>query len=513
MALTKEQMQAIDSYGDRIKTLKDFVTAVRLRYGMYLGEGSDQGFENMMREIIQNSIDQLVDPQSPCNWFSFEYDERTTEVTVCDNGLGFPPEDILRILTSQHTSKNFEKKPGEYSSGLNGVGAKIVNALSTVFIVESYKYDGTAVRMEFKDGYAVSKGPIKIPNKEKRQGSMVYFIPDQSIIGELHFEWKRIYTLIKHLMSMTPIGSHMDFKATDYNGKCYTEKIINKDGIVTDLIMKMKKPIIKPIRIFDDDGVHRLETAFCYDISDESGIDYKENITAFSNMCPTRGGTHIEGTIEGICRWFTQYMNNIYLANQKAKDKLKIIANDIKNGLNVMIAAAHLDPVFSAQQKDVLSNPDMQGFCKDVVMRGLDEWSKANPQDLAKLSKFFKEMAELRIKEEGSRAKIVKKYDENPLSGLPDKYIRPKKNKNIELIIVEGDSAKGTVQLGRDPDIQGIFPIRGKIINAFKASKEAFFSNEEVQAITRIIVGPSGYKRNFDPSESKVDKIIFMADR
>ena len=228
-------------------------------------------------------------------------------------------------------------------------------------------------------------------------------------------------------------------------------------------------------------------------------------------MCPTIAGEHITGTIEGITKWFSQYMNNIFLANQKAKDKLKVIPADIKSGLNVMISGFCLEVTFVGQAKEQLSVPEMQGFCKDVVMKGLNEWSKANPQDLAKLSKFFKEIAELRMKQDGEKAKIVTKYTKNPIKNLPQKYVRPLTDKDTELIIVEGDSALGTVRLARDPNTQGLFPIRGKIANAFRMSKQAFFSNEEVQAITQIIFGQE-YKKGLTLEDVKVSKVIFFAD-
>lgn len=512
--LTDDMKEAIDNYGSRIKTLKDFVTAVRTRPGMYIGPCGNKGLLNCMREIFQNAVDQMLDPLSPCNWFSFFYDERSREVIVTDNGSGFPKDDIIRILTTQHTSKNFEKQLGDYSSGLNGIGAKVVNALSYSFIVESYKYDGTAVRVEFEKGYPVSNKPKSIPNKDKRQGSRIAFIIDTDVMGETTLEWKIVYKLIKHVMSLTPIGSSMDFEAIDIHGKKFTERIINKDGIVTDLIMKVKRPIIKPIIIGNDDGYRKIEIAFCYDSGDEqNGPEDIPQITSFSNFCPTVSGTHVDGCLEGITRWFTQYMNNIYLVNQKSKNKLKIVSNDIKCGLNMMVSAAHLDPQFTGQAKEILSNEDMIGFCKEAILKGLDEWSKANPQDLAKLSRFFKDIGELRQKAEAGKAKIVTKYQANVLTGLPAKYIRPtqKPGPDTELIIIEGDSAAGTVMEGRDPRTQGLFPIRGKIINAFKCTRQRFFENEEVQGITRIILG-TDYKRGFKVEDCKVGKVIFMSD-
>lgn len=511
--LNKDMQEAIDNYSSRIQTLKDFVTAVRKRPGMYIG-GLPTALLTMIREIFQNSVDQLLDPMSPCNWISLEYDQRNLQTTVIDNGLGFPFDDIIRILTAQHTSKNYEKQKGEYYSGLNGVGAKVVNALSEIFIVESYHYSGKAVRQEFAKGYVVgSDKPKSIPNKEKKQGSMISFIPDKDILGDdVDLDWENVYKLIKRIISLTPIGTTMNFKAIDKNGEIHTETIVNKDGIVTDLIMKCKKPIAKPIVIGNDDGVHKLDIAFCFSFDEENAFNDMD-ITSFCNFCPTKLGTHINGSVDGITRWFTLYMNNIYLANQKSKNKLKVIANDIKSGLNIMISAAHIEPFFTGQAKEELSNPDMEPFCKEVVQKGLDEWSKSNPQDLTKLAKYFKDVAEIRQKAEESKSKVVQKYTANVLTGLPDKYAKPLGTKGTEIFIVEGDSAGGMAKDGRDKYTQGVFPIRGKFPNAFRTPYKDMMQNAEVQALIRIILQGKPYTRNFDPyKDVNIEKVIIMAD-
>jgi len=455
--LTEEQMKAIDNYGNQIKTLKDFVTAVRLKIGMYLGSKNEQGFKTMCREIIDNAVDTIIDPNSPGDWFSFTYNEITKEVTVIDNGRGIPFDSIIRILTTQHTSKNFNPIPFNYPSGLNGVGAKIVNALSKKFIVESYRYDGTAVRVEFEKGYPKSDKPMVIPNKNKIQGTMVYFIPDEEVMGEMNLHWESLYNLIKQKISLTPLGIVCDFTAIDLHGVTHKEKIINKDGILTEIITKVKSPLIKPIIFKRDDGYHKLEIAFCFD-SDENNLDFDENlnVTAFSNMCPTSKGTHISGSIQGICKWFCNYMNGVYLLNQKAKEKLVIVPNDIKNGLYIMISAACLEPVFIGQSKTELSNKEMAPFCQDVVMQGLDEWSKSNPNDLSKMAKFIKDMAEIRMKQSKEKEKIVQKFStSSAIGGLPHKYKRPTGKKGVELYICEGDSAISNVLKARDDTYQG----------------------------------------------------------
>ena len=509
--LTAEQKAAIDNYGSEIKTLKDFVTAVRRKPGMYIGGTGAHAFINCQREIYSNSIDQILAQDSPANWFSYYYNEQNCEVRVEDNGKSLPFDRIIDILTKNHTSKNFEKKPFDFSTGNHGSGSKITNALSECYIVEAYHYDGTAVKVEFNKGYPVSKSPKKIPNKEHKQGLVTYFIPDREILGDdLYVPWKTIYKKIKQVMSLTPIGSICDFTAIDINGKTIKEHIVNTDGIVSDLIVKVNAPINKPIVISDNtDGIHKMDVAFCYDAGGQQGPSDSEDVTSFANFSPTRGGTHVDGTIEGICRWFTQYMNNIYLSNTKGK--IKITYADIKTGLCVCISACHLDPVLVGQSKELLDNQDMVGYCKEVIMKGLDDWSKSNPGDLQKLCKFFKEMAELRLKQEQGKAKIVTKYQKNPLKNLPQKYIRPTTDKDTELIIVEGDSALGTCRLARNKECQGLMPIRGKIINAFTASRNDFFNNEEVQAIIQIIFGQE-YRKGLTLKDVKVSKVIFACD-
>ena len=443
--ITEEQKKAIDNYGSRIETLKDTVTAIRKLPGMYCAGKGNMGFLSLIREIFQNAIDQVIDPLTPANHIDMYYNEITNEVIVSDNGLGFPYNDMVRIVTAQHTSKNYTKKKGEYSSGLHGSGMKVMNALSTECSVMSYKYDGSAMEIDLEEGY-LKKGPYKIPNKSKRQGSTVRFIPSTEVLGELNLEWKVVYTLVKRILSLTPIGSEVNFTAIDSNNIEHSEFIVNKDGIITELINNVKFPMNKPIIISEDNGEMKLDLAFMYDSGGESGPEPIERVTAFCNMCPTIAGYHIDGVVDGITKWFMSYMNNVYLANQKSKEKTKVNSSDIKSGLNIMISAACLEPVFVGQAKEQLSNVEMAAFCRQVVMKGLDAWSKANPQDLAKLSRYFKDLADIRMKSEKEKVKITTKYVQNSITGLPSKYARPTE-RNYEFIIVEGETEQLSLRI------------------------------------------------------------------
>ena len=509
MALNEKMKENIDRYSEQITTITDFVEAVRQMPGYHLGGIGDKGFLNMIREIVQNAIDQLISPLSPCDRVIVKYDERTLWVSVEDNGLGIPFNDMVRIFTKEHTSKNYKKQKGDYSSGLHGVGAKVTNALSDSFIVESYNYKGEAMRLEMVEGYPKKGHPTKIPNKEKKQGTKIEFHPLLSVMGEINLSYEVVYNLFKRIMSLTPIGSTMEFVGITKNGKVHSETIVNKDGIITDLIMKTAKPLCAPIVYGEDTGEMRLEFAFCFDTA--SLVD-GANITAFSNFCPTREGTHIDGTIEGICRWFQKYMNSIFLGKNS---KLQVKFDDIKQGLSVMISAAHLTPIFDGQSKEKLSNEDMKPFAKEVVMRGLDIWSKEKPTDLQKICGYIKQVAQLRQKADEGKAKIAKSYNASAITGLSPKYQKPTGNEHLEFWMIEGDSAGGTAQNARANDRQGILPLRGKIPNAFEKSETDILSNVECRSIIDIVGGGDpgkNYKKYFDISRVKWEKIIAAPD-
>ena len=268
--------------------------------------------------------------------------------------------------------------------------------------------------------------------------------------------------------------------------------------------MRTQSPLITPITFKDDTGYLKAEVAFTYDAND---ITAAEDIVSYANFTPTTGGTHVNGFMDGLCTFMRNYMNKIYLGE---KSKITVVNNDIKCGLKVIIAAAHLNPVFAGQFKGILSNEDMYKYVRDLTMTSLEEWSKRSTNDLQKVCKFIKEIAEIRMKSDDSKIKLSNSYEASLLTGKPKKYVPPSGHKNLELIIVEGDSALGSAKNSRDTKCQGLYPIKGKIPNAFKESKAKFLANEEIASIITLIGG--GYGKNFDITKVKFDKVIFFAD-
>ena len=503
--LTKEQIDNIKGYNDQIKTLESFIQAIQLRPTMYIGSRGSKGFLNMGREIFQNGIDQIMMANGICNTIIVSYDENSKTFIIEDNGFGIPFNNIVRIFSSQHTGKNFEKKEGDFSSGTFGTGSKATNALSNYFLVRSYIL-GEGREMRFEKGIPVYEDEKIIPNDDNKQGTVIEFQVNEEIMGDCELSWEIPFTLFSVIMSLAKTGSALIFNAVTKSGEVINECFINKDGIATELINKTTKPLIKPIFISEYTGEKTVDLVFTYDSED---LDV-EDITSYANMSPTTGGTHVNGFLDGLCQFFRNYMNKIYLAGNK-KNKLVIINNDVKVGLKAMIHVKHINPDLEGQSKERLTNSDVQGFVKDVTIKQLDEWSKNNAGDLQKLCKYIKDVAEIRVKNDKSKEKIINKYNTSSIIDLPPKYEKPSvKDKSMwEFWIVEGDSAGGSAVNGRMA-YQGILPIRGKMPNAFTTKREKFLNNEEVKAFFAIV--NAGIGKNFDINKVEWSKIIIGAD-
>lgn len=471
---------------------------------MYIGAKGNVGWKACIREIFQNAVDEAIRKESPCHYIRLEFDERDQSATIEDTGRGIPHGQIITIYASQHTSSNYSKKAYEYTSGVHGVGSGVAMALSKSFDIMSYVL-GVAKHVHFDAGNVWDKGEKDIPCPEGRQGTTIHMVPDLSVLDNVDLVCEDILDLVLKVYPLINIGDRIDFIGIDKNGNVkYKEELVNKDGIIASLIMRTQTPLVSPICFKDDTGQMKAEVAFTYDSSD---LTSAEDIVSYANFTPTTGGTHITGFMDGLCNFLRNYMNKIYLGE---KAKISVVNNDIKTGLKAIVAAAHLNPVFAGQFKGILSNEDMYKYIKDLTYKSLENWSKTSPGDLQKVCKYIKEIAEIRSKSDDSKIKLSNNYEASALTGKPKKYVAPSGNKNLELVIVEGDSALGSAKNSRDVSKQGIFPIRGKIPNAFKESKAKFLANQEIASIITIIGG--GYGKNFDITKVKFDKIIFLAD-
>ena len=419
---------------------------------MYIGAVGDTGWKACIREIFQNAVDEIIRKESPCHYVRLTFDERNQSAIIEDTGRGIPHGQIITIYASQHTSSNYTKNPGEYTSGVHGVGSGVAMALSETFDIQSYVL-GKAKHVHFDAGIPWNKGEADIPCPAGKQGTTITMVPDLSVLEKVDLTCEDILDLVLKVYPLVNIGDRIDFIGIDKSGKIkYQEELVNKDGIIASLMMRTQTPLITPCYYKDDTGYMKAEIAFTYDSSDLTSM---EDIVSYANFTPTTGGTHINGFMDGICNYLRNYMNKIYLGE---KSKISVINNDVKTGLKAIVNAAHLNPIFAGQFKGILSNEDMYKYVKDLTTKSLEEWAKTSPGDLQKVCKCIKEIAEIRAKSDDSKIKLSNNYEASALTGKPKKYVAASGNKNLELIIVEGDSALGSAKNSRDYHVQSIFP-------------------------------------------------------
>ena len=510
---TKKQTQEVDydsniaNYIDEFRKYKTFSEAVRHLPGMYIGATGNIGWKACIREIFQNSIDEMIKKESPCNEVTLCFNEADQSASVQDNGRGIPHGHIIDIYTSAHMSTNFEetKKPFEYSSGTHGVGGGVAMALSEDMEIDSVIF-GKCHQVKFHRGDPWKAGEKEIKcDPDFQQGTYIYLKPDVDIIGQTNLTVDEIYnSLVLKIFPLIPIGYKINFLGIRYDGTKLEQHLVNTDGIKGTLMRKVAKPLVDPIEFEQDTGIMRVHAIFTYDPSD---MNDKEDIDSYANYTPC-DGAHVQGFLEGLTSYFMAYMNKIYLKNAK----ITVNSSDIKTGLKCVIDADHLHPTFEGQGKVAINNQDLRKFVSDLTKKAIDAWAKVNPNELNRLGKYFKEIAEIRSKLETGKTKLSNNYSKSIISGDPAKYVKPTGTKHLELFIVEGDSALGPAKACRDTHNQSLFPIKGKLVNVFGKSKAEVFKNEEVAAITKIITGLDHYDPNFDANKSRFDKIIFMAD-
>lgn len=509
--LTKEQIQAIKDYDKEIKTIELFVDSVRQNPGEYLSSIRNEGWMNAVREVIQNSTDEMNRDESPCNYVKVEYFEVINRCIVTDNGRALSRENIVRVFTREHTSTNFIKKKGVYSSGLHGVGSKCTNAVSKRFSVTSYRL-GKGYHIDFSEGKPLPEYkmiPKEIPNPNNIQGLVVDFEPDKKIMKEITLQCEDILLFLENLVPLLKINATIEFIGHKSDKKTVIRKIlVNETGIGTFLVRATDKPYIRPIIFGDEyDGEMKCEIAITF----ESDINKGANVITFANMTPvnTQLSTPSQGFFQGLQTFFRNYMNKVYIPTFKRK--VEIINSDVTTGLIGVVSASHINVMFDGQAKNVCKNIELTDFVKQVTMQNLAKWSKERPEDLQKLCEFFRDVATARSKIDKEKINVSKKYKTSSFVDLPEKYKKAENKEGLELYILEGDSASASASAGRDTRYQAIFPIRGKMPNAFSTTKEKFLQNAEVQAILTIL-NNGNWGKNFDINKCPFDRVVILAD-
>lgn len=499
------------AYGvDAIKTLEG-VEAIRTRPGMYIGSIGPDGVRHITLEIISNAIDEYLNGY--CTKCRIEVEKDNT-ITITDNGRGVPfgkaadgSETLENIFTKLHTGAKFDSsgKTGyNTSGGMNGIGAKATNALSSKFIVKSMR-DGKNAVMTFERGI---RKDFKITPMEGEPvtGTIITFRPDEEIFKEgIELDKEALRKQLKELSYLSPgLEFHLGFKGE-------WETIISENGIY-DYIQEINKNKNKLTDIFYTESFdNRIGVKVAMQYNDT----YSDNYHLFTNSIPNSGGTHLTGFRTALTQTVNEYARENKILKEKDEN---ITGEELKEGLTLVLSFIMPDPVFSGQTKDVLSSSEGRTIVQRLIAQELKVWFAANPSsakaiiEKALLARKAREKAK-KAKEavrnvEGKKNKALK-FD----SKLADCY--GKDRSKCEIYIVEGDSASGNLKTARNNETQAVLPIRGKILNTQKSTLEKIQKNAEIVTMIEAFglkVDPKTMKITYDPEDLRYDKIIIMSD-
>lgn len=479
---------------------------VRKRPGMYIGSTGIDGLHHLVYEIVDNSIDEAL--AGYCNNVEvIIHDDNSIEVT--DNGRGIPVDihkelgisALEAVLTMLNAGGKFDKNSYKVSGGLHGVGASVVNALSSKFEVNVYR-DGKIYNQRYKKGEP--EHDVKIVGETTKNGTNITFKPDSEIFSETspHFD-----VLAHRLRELAFLNKGIKIVLIDERVKPEkkTQEFQFDGGIVSfvQFINKTKKSIHKPIYINTEDNDVVLEVAMEYSDS------YNENTYSFvNNINTTEGGTHLSGFKSALTRTLNVFMTKLKL-QKKTIEKLE--GDDVREGLTSVVSVKMANPQFEGQTKTKLGNNEIKGIVETIVNDELTKFFEDNPEVAKVIIQKAVLASEARSAARRAKESIRRK---NALDGmgLPGKLAdcSEKNAEKCEIYLVEGDSAGGSAKQGRDRTFQAILPLWGKMLNVEKTRIDKVLENDKLQPVIAAIGASIG--DDFDHTKIRYGKIIIMAD-
>ncbi len=495
-------------YGaDQIQILEG-LEAVRKRPGMYIGSTSSRGLHHLVYEIVDNAVDEAL--AGYCDTVEVVINEDNS-VTVIDNGRGIPVginhkagiPAVEVVFTILHAGGKFGGGGYKVSGGLHGVGASVVNALSTWLEVTIY-HEGKIYRQRYERGKTIYKLKVIGDCDPQKTGTMVTFHPDPEIFEETVFDF---HTLKHRFREIAFLTKGLKIIAKDNRGEEPKETVFHYEGGIREFVQYLNKSttaLYEEILYFEGtkDGV-MVEVAMQHNDS------YTENTYGFVNNITTpEGGTHVVGFRNALTKTFNEYARK----NKLLKDSdANLSGEDIREGLTAIISVKIEDPQFEGQTKQKLGNSEARGAVDNIVSNQLEIYLEQNPA-VAKII-VEKSVLSQRARDAARKARDLTRR-KTALEGmsLPGKLAdcMDKDPSKCEIYIVEGDSAGGSAKTARSRATQAILPLRGKILNVEKARLDRIYANAEIKAM--ITAFGTGIHDDFDISKLRYNKIIIMTD-
>ncbi len=497
------------SYTAKSITVLEGLEAVRRRPGMYIGGVDKTGFHHLLWEIVDNSVDEVMNGHASRIIVTMSADGKT--MSVSDNGRGIPVDAHSKggksalevIFTTLHAGGKFDNDTYKVAGGLHGVGASVVNALSKSLIAE-VRRDGQTYTQRYRRGKPA--GPVEEGEPSRGSGTTVTFTPDPEIFSDHTYD---PVLIAERLEVKSYLNKGLVIQFVDQKNKTNVE--FRHDGGVVDFLDAINRqrndqrvaPLPFVLERDDEEGGLRCYLALTW----TEGTD--EDVRSFVNTIPTRdGGTHELGMLAAVGNAVQRFMET----HDLVKKGMELKREDIREGLTAVLAICMHEPQFQGQTKGRLNNPEIKAQVESMTRPALENFLLKNKSVGDAIAARVIQAARAR---EASRAAASQVRRKTAISGrlnLPGKLhdcdsTNPEES---ELFIVEGDSAGGSAKQGRDRDIQAILPLKGKVLNAEQAGKAKVLDNKELTDIISAL--GCGMDDQYDPGRLRYGKVILLTD-
>jgi len=478
--------------------------AIRRRPGMYIGSTDQRGLHHLVYEIVYNSIDEAM---AGCCDKILVTIQKDNAVTVEDNGRGIPVEihpttnmsALETVMTTLHAGAKFGGKTYQVSGGLHGVGASVVNALSSWLRV-NVRRDGKLYQQEYRQG--IPQAEVTEVGEASGTGTTITFVADEAIFGKVSYDFD---TLGERLREMAYLNKELEICLREERKDC--EKTFYFEGGITSFVRHLNRNRVvrhhQPIYISKTANSTAIEAALQYNDG------FADSTFSFANCVNTvDGGTHLTGFRSALTRVLNDYAHKNKLVKE---DDPNLTGDDVREGLTAIISVKLAEPQFEGQTKARLGNLEVKSLVESVVGEGLSLYLEEHPDDAKRILEKCLTAAKGREAARKARDLIIKKssLDTGTLPGkLAD--CSEKEPSHCELYLVEGDSAGGSAKQGRNRRFQAILPLRGKILNVEKAPADKMLAHEEIRTIITAL--GAGIDEDLDLSKLRYHRVILMTD-